>query len=134
VGKQALVGAYERQQETYGATFVNIAATEVHPQFDSDLFENDFLLLKLSSSINVVNPTLSLNFDDDVPAVGEDLTIIGVGATEQGSFQADFLRDVVVKTVTTDECNDSYRNSNGDDQIFASMFCAGNFIESILSV
>ena len=56
VGAQALVGAYERQQETYGAEFVTISAQEVHPQYDDWELTNDFQLLRLANSVTTANP------------------------------------------------------------------------------
>jgi trypsin len=128
VGEKALVGAYERQKPTNGAVWATIQAEAVHPQYDDQTTQNDFLLLRLSQSVDISN-ILSLNFDGNVPAAGEDLTVIGVGTTSQGSSQANKLRDVVVDAIATSQCNNNYGG-----QITDEMFCAGKFIECTLSV
>jgi trypsin len=122
VNANALVGAYERQQETYGAEFVNIAAQRVHPQYNDFTLANDFQLLRLSEDVISATPvTLSLD-DDYSPADGADLTVLGVGLTTQGGFELPpFLSDVDVQVVNIDECNTSYNNEVIEDV----MFCAG---------
>jgi trypsin len=128
VGKNALVGAYRRQNTSNGAVWVNIEKATAHPQYDSKTTNNDFLLLKLSQSVDISN-ILSLNFDGAVPVTGEDLTVLGVGTTSQGGSQASHLMDVVVDAVSTNQCNDDYGGLITDE-----MFCAGKFIECTLSV
>ena len=54
VGKNALVGAYERgQQESFGAVSVKIKESIPHPQYDTTTSNNDFLLLKLKSDVDI---------------------------------------------------------------------------------
>jgi hypothetical protein len=128
VGEKALVGAYERQKPTNGAVWVTITDEALHPQYDDSTTQNDFLLLRLSQSVDTSN-ILSLNFEDTVPETGEDLTVLGVGTTTQDGSQANKLRDVVVEAISTGQCNNNYGG-----QITGSMFCAGKFIERTLSV
>jgi trypsin len=119
VNTNALVGAYERQQDTFGAKSVNIAAQRNHPDYNDVVLENDFMLLKLSEEVNSKSPvTLSLNDDFNSPADGTDLTVLGVGFTTQDAFQ---LPNVDVHVVNIDECNDAYTNQVIEDV----MFCAG---------
>lgn len=121
LGSNALVGGYERQKPTYGAVWVNIEAAEVHPQYDEYTTNNDFLLLRLSDSVDISQtPPLSVNFDSNTPEAGDDLTVLGVGTTSEGSSQANILRDVVVDAISNNACNNNYGG-----QITSSMFCAG---------
>eukprot|EP00980_Cylindrotheca_fusiformis_P006432 scaffold1375_cov137-Cylindrotheca_fusiformis.AAC.21 len=67
--------------------------------------------------------TLSINDVDSLPFVGQNLTVLGLGLLGEEGVPPDFLRDVVVEAISTEECNsrDSY-----DGAVFDSvMFCAG---------
>jgi trypsin len=123
VNKDALVGAYQRQQESYGAEFVKIATQKVHPQYNAFTLANDFQLLRLSDKVVSATPvTLSLNDHFSSPADGAELTVLGVGLTNQdGSESSPFLRDVDVQVVNIDECNIAYKNQVIENV----MFCAG---------
>jgi hypothetical protein len=124
VNANALVGDNERQQETYGAEFVNIEAQKNHPEYNGSIFVNDFMLFRLSEDVKSATPvTLSLNDDFNSPADGADLTVLGVGLTTEGGFElAPFLRDFDIQVVDIDECNNAYSNQVVENVIFEPVF------------
>jgi secreted trypsin-like serine protease len=124
-GGTAIVGGYEYLELTGPfAQRVNIIGEASHPDYDDDTVANDFLLLRLRESVTMeTDVVLSLNDQFSAPTVGQDLTTLGLGATSESGYGADFLRDVVVKAISGDNCNsaDKYAGVIQDDI----MFCAG---------
>jgi len=122
------VGAYERGNfQTEGSQPRTVYGVALHPAYnmnDMTIPENDFMLLYLDEPVYLdTSVTLSLNEVFSVPADGEDLTIFGLGHTSDGGSGAQFLLDVVVPVVNTEECNDPEANKGWViDEI---MFCAG---------
>ena len=63
----------------------------------------------------------SVNASPSNPADDQVLTVMGFGARLEGMSSTKFLREVNVKAVNHDECNDAY-----DDEVVEDiMFCAG---------
>jgi len=110
-----------------GGTKATIVQQVKHPDY-MDLatysdgpYVNDFLLLKLSSPVNL--PTIELNAHSTYPTDGHRLTVIGYGRLHEFfSYTPSTLRQVVVPYVSDAECQDSYDLTTDmiDDQ-----FCAG---------
>lgn len=129
-GKNVIVGAYEAGKTSNGAVSVKVTETKSHPSYDSGTERNDFALLKLESSVASLLPNtsivFSINDDQDKPTDGQDLVVLGLGDTAEGGGAdgaPDFLRDVTVQAISTDECNaQSSYNGQVDDDV---MFCAG---------
>lgn len=121
-GSNVIVGAYRSGSTNNGAVRVSVSNEAKHPNYNDNTVENDFLLLKLSEPVTMnTNVVLSLNDQYATPADGEDLTVLGLGATSEGGSSPSILRDVVVQAIDTNECNQAY-NGDVDD---TSMFCAG---------
>ena len=131
-GKNVIVGAYEAGKTSNGAVSVKVVETKSHPSYNSGTERNDFALLKLESSVASqlpnTNIVFSINGNKDKPTDGQDLVVLGLGDTVEGGADGapDFLRDVTVKAISTDECNaaSSYNGQVEDDV----MFCAGEFV------
>ena len=130
-GKNVIVGAYEAGKTSNGAVSVKVTETKSHPNYNSSTERNDFALLKLESSVAGqlpnTNIVFSINDDKDKPTNGQDLVVLGLGDTVEGGADGapDFLRDVTVQAISTDECNaESSYNGQVDDDV---MFCAGEF-------
>lgn len=51
-----------------------------HPDFNSDTFENDFLVLKLDRSVDLA--PIALNIEASVPEARDPLTVVGFGQTQ----------------------------------------------------
>jgi trypsin len=117
IDEVAIVGAFTRQVESQGAKSVRIDDQKNHPSYNDNTSNYDFALLRLKESVDF--ETVGIPSGDE-PDDGEDLTVIGVGATSQGGSQATRLREVVVQVVNRGECNQAY---GGD--VTDVMFCAG---------
>lgn len=93
-----------------------------HPDYNGNTHDNDIMLMRLAEPVMDHDP-IPLNFNDNIPTDGQDLTVIGFGRLESGGSSPNTLQEVVVQYVDTDTCNEpgSYSGSvNGD-----TMFCAG---------
>jgi secreted trypsin-like serine protease len=124
VNEQVIVGAYEDDSSsTTGASSATVEAQQNHPNFDGNTMENDFMLLKLATPVNIATPKLSIatSGGSSDPSAGTSLTVIGVGLTTDGGSTASTLREVEVPVVEANECNDLYGGGIATDV----MFCAG---------
>lgn len=124
-GDTVIVGAFRAGSTQNNAVEVSVIDEAMHPGYNDDTVENDFMLLKLSQEVNIPgsNVVLSLNSQYSTPSDGEDLTVLGLGDTQEGGGSPNFLRDVEVQAVDTNTCN---RQSAYDGEVTDSvMFCAG---------
>jgi secreted trypsin-like serine protease len=123
-GYAVMVGGYERGEITDGAVSRTVAETRFHPNYNGNTEENDFMLLRLESPVTMSsNVELALNDDFGIPQNNQYLTVLGLGSLEEGGDSPNFLRDVVVQAVDTNECN--VGSVYGGDVNGDSMFCAG---------
>jgi secreted trypsin-like serine protease len=125
------VGSYELAL-TYGdesgyAEHASIIDVAIHPLYDPEnSLDHDIMVLKLDESFAQFK-TLSLNFDDTLPAVGDSVTVIGLGVTnpEDDGSVATVLQELTLQTVPTDECFPSGSSFN-DLVNGATEFCASS--------
>jgi len=103
-----------------------VAYTIRHPDFNPVTYDNDAMLLKLSSPVDT--EFVTLNFDDANPRVGDDLTVMGLGNKEEDGAPASSLLAVTVQVVDYDTCKANY-NAVGLDVNDDIMLCAGNTVE-----
>jgi len=123
-GSEVLVNAYKRGEATHGAIERAVASQALHPGYDDFTLENDFMLLHLDQPVTTTTSVvLSLNENPIIPSDGQDLTVVGVGTTSSGGDQASTLQELVVPTVSLENCNDE--NSYNGDIIDEVMICAG---------
>lgn len=99
-----------------------------HPDFNSATYDNDALLLKLSSPVPDIQ-FVSLNFDDTTPQSGDDLIVMGLGNKEEDGGAASKLQAVTVQAVDHDTCEANYRDAGLDRVNDAIMLCAGNLVD-----
>lgn len=98
-----------------------------HPQFDELWFRYDFLILKLNKPVVGLEP-VRINSNDDLPNFDDPLTVVGWGLTDPDDSTAypDALREVAVRYITNDMCEDT--SSKGQKlyqgYIFDDMMCA----------
>lgn len=93
-----------------------------HPSYNDDTVENDFALYRLASPVNLNGGTFAVvNTDGSAPAGGEDLTVMGFGATSEGGSGSNSLLKVEVPAQTNTQCQAAY----GDGFVANVMFCAG---------
>jgi trypsin len=125
-GDDVLVGAFEFGETSNGAVYREVSEYKKHPNYNDNTSQNDFALLKLQSPVTL-STTLELSINDSMgsPSNGQDLTVLGLGLTEEGNdaSYANKLRDVDVQAIDTADCN---AGSAYDGEVFDdSMFCAG---------
>jgi len=95
-----------------------------HPNYNKRTMDNDFALCKLNEPVTLDDDraVLVLNEEDSVPATGEDLIVMGVGALKEGGNSPQFLHNVTVPTVSNSKCN---TNAYYNGEITDNMLCAG---------
>lgn len=85
---------------------------------------NDFALCKLNEPVIIDESKIKLvmNEVETVPADGDNLIVMGLGALSQGGNGPDYIHNVTVPTISTQDCNapTSYGGLVKD-----SMLCAG---------
>lgn len=98
----------------------SIRASEerVHPNFNSNTFSHDFMLVKLSSPST--SQPMQLNTVSAEPADGESVKVIGYGLTSDGGSQSNDLLQVTVQVDDFATCNSDY----GGDIDSDTMICA----------
>ena len=116
--QQVSVGAYKTRSIDGGAQDRFCESWIVDPEFDG--LSSDFALCKLNEPVYGV--VLELNEDDAVPAVAEELRVVGLGLTSMGGPRAEYLQELTVPHISTEVCNSPDRY-NGD--VTDQMFCAG---------
>jgi len=89
-----------------------------HPQYERKYERNDFLILKLDSSVEDVKP-ITLNRDKGIPSINDRLTVVGFGKTYATS-NPNVLQQANVDLIPFDRCVMSMREAVDDMNI-----CAG---------
>ncbi|EEH53111.1 uncharacterized protein MICPUCDRAFT_11334, partial [Micromonas pusilla CCMP1545] len=97
------------------AEFIKIARVEHHPLYDADTLAYDLAIVTLEEDSAIAPATL------DFDAVGEDLVVMGWGATSSGGTTSTDLLEVTVPAVSHSDCSTNY----GDSIRRETMFCAG---------
>lgn len=121
----AIVNGYSLSEQLNADQYAReVASSFRHPDFDSTTYENDILLLKLTSPVFSVNYAL-LNFDDVNPQNRDVLTVMGLGNTEENGSSSSYLREVKVETVDHDVCLVNYEKIGFGDVRKDIMLCAG---------
>eukprot|EP00980_Cylindrotheca_fusiformis_P003493 scaffold781_cov132-Cylindrotheca_fusiformis.AAC.12 len=127
LGKYARVGAYDADGLVGNPITTRIVEEIVHPQYNEDNTSHDYMLLLLDSKTgpndleNNHGVTIEINYEDYLPRKGQNLTVIGLGATEEGKKGGSgILQHVGVKTISHEVCNAQYGGLIQEDN----MFCA----------
>ena len=122
--KQLSIGAYERETVVGDGQPRFCEEWVTDPTYDSISFNNDFALCKLDKPVIIDESKvkLVLNEAETVPAVGEDLIVMGLGALAfDGSFPQ-FVHNVTVPTISNQDCN---APSSYGGKVTDRMLCAG---------
>ena len=77
----------------------NVIQTKKHPQYNPNTDEWDMVLLKLDAPVWEHDP-VTLNFSSDIPAVGQALTVVGLGVLDEDETETDTLMEVDVQYVS----------------------------------
>jgi hypothetical protein len=79
----AKVGIRKRDENTDSSPkTARVEKTTKHPDYNEDTYENDFAVMKLSGWFEDVEP-VKLNDSEDLPSVGDALTILGFGGSSE---------------------------------------------------
>uniref|UniRef100_A0A3Q2H2H2 trypsin n=1 Tax=Equus caballus TaxID=9796 RepID=A0A3Q2H2H2_HORSE len=104
--------------------FINSAKVIRHPSYNSRTYDNDILLIKLSSPASINSKVSAISLPASFPAAGTQCLISGWGNTlSSGSNYPNLLQCLNAPILSDSSCRSSYPN-----QITSNMFCAG-FLE-----
>mmetsp|Transcript_9121 Transcript_9121/g.23082 ORF Transcript_9121/g.23082 Transcript_9121/m.23082 type:complete len:766 (-) Transcript_9121:220-2517(-) len=115
------VGAYQAS----GDGQVRTVSQQVNqPNYNDATLQNDFMLLRLSSPVNINSiPTLTLSNDPADFAENTPLTVMGLGTLSAGGSTPNTLQEVTVQSNSVQECQAAYgTGEEGFDQ--SVMICA----------
>jgi hypothetical protein len=117
-----LVGPYIEYSTSGGAENIDAVRQVPHPSYDSYSEAYDFMLVKLGNPVASPNlAPIAVNSVTSNPANNDVLTVIGFGATSAGGYGSSRLKEVNVKYIDYDTCNNLY----GGDIVDSVMLCAG---------
>jgi Trypsin len=107
----------------------------IHPQYNIGTDQNDYMLFKIEPVTKPGLDPILLNTDPNIPTLGDQFTVIGMGFNSTNYTNADRLLKVQVRYVDHDLCQDQWELLDDDmyynesKEVFDdSMFCAiGDF-------
>ncbi|CAB9504563.1 Vitamin K-dependent protein C (Fragment) [Seminavis robusta] len=116
--------------QTETGLFRTIERQVAHPLYQGDKQDYDFMIIKLHTSALVDEQgqltgaaTVDINRDPNIPAVGDPLTAMGYGRTDQDAPDtSDEFREVEIYYISDDTCLEQY---GVGDFVQELMFCAG---------
>lgn len=101
---------------------VDVESFEIHPEFSTTTRLNDIAVLRLVKAVSI--PPANVPFDkeeeDLVPNTGQDVTVVGFGATTGGGLGSDKLLEISINVQNTGNCDVFKFGMDNDSQ-----FCAG---------
>ncbi|KAK1733568.1 trypsin-like serine protease [Skeletonema marinoi] len=98
----------------------------LHPDYDGDTTDNDFMLIFLNESANS-KTFVKLNTDAATPETGAAVTVMGWGDVDPSDEQelSSELMEVEVNVITNEECGASNGGFGSyEDQVTSNMLCA----------
>lgn len=124
--RQISIGAYRTQTLEEGAQerFCDVWIPDPKYGTEGSSINYDFALCKLNEPVVIDESkvTLVLNEEDSVPATGENLEVMGLGALASGASGPEYLHEVTVPVVSNADCN---AGNSYDGEITDIMLCAG---------
>jgi hypothetical protein len=133
-GDEAICGAYRSYTEESDAVGCKILDRRIHPDYDENTFQNDFMVLKLDKFVDF--SPIHLNDDQNIPLSNQPVTVIGFGQTHERALldmynDFDFqqratgmtLQEVDVMAIDESTCNGQEMYRGQIDE--GSMLCAG---------
>jgi hypothetical protein len=120
--KQISIGAYKTKSTEDGAQDRFCDVWIADPDFNGSM-DYDFALCKLNKPVTIDESKVRLEINDQhsVPNTGDDLVVMGLGTLAQGSSGPEYVHDVIVPTISNNEC----KTYSGYGGVSESMLCAG---------
>lgn len=115
---EVLIGAFQRDSETYGAELRTVVERREHPGYSTYTLANDFLVMKIDQAST--KEPVPLNANPSLPQENDDLLVMGLGVTSVRVVASEFLREVVLKAVSHETCSEQYGGAIVEDV----MLCA----------
>ncbi|KAM6909835.1 chymotrypsin-like protease CTRL-1 [Xenentodon cancila] len=119
---RVVLGEHDRQGNSEPLQYKSIARAITHPYYNTNNFNNDITLLKLSSPAQFtsrVSPVCLASSSTSIPS-GTRCVTTGWGRTQQTSTPR-FLQQTALPLLSTDQC----RSYWGYNRITDAMICAG---------
>ena len=118
--------------ENYDGEALYVKHDLPHPNYIEETTDADFMLVFLNGAFENAD-VVRLNCDSSVPAVGQEVTVMGWGDFEVDpavSSMSDVLMNVNVNVISNEECEASKGDLGGEfmtyeNQITDNMLCAG---------
>jgi len=120
---KVIVNGYNRSKKrTIKQKARQVESSKRHPQYNATTWENDFLLLKLKSGVDIT--PIPLNFNNSIPQTGDPLQAAGLGRRTEAGNVSFVLQTVTIPAVDQKTCFDNY-SKIGRNVIQRIMLCAG---------
>lgn len=104
-----------------------VQSSRLHPLYNGTTWENDFLLLKMKTKVDIA--PIPLNFNSSTPETGDDLIAVGMGRqTEDGNLSF-VIRDVTIPAADPQACFEAYQQIERR-VVSRTMLCAGEVEKS----
>lgn len=100
-------GYHDRRSANPDQRFRTIVDVVPHPKYDDSIYYNDLMLLKLDKPVGDIT-FVELNRRSDLPALDEDVTVMGLGALLETGGYPGTLQSVDVDVIDRTFCNDAY--------------------------
>jgi Trypsin len=108
-----------------------------YPGFDNNTYVGDYLLLQLEDKVCIDGPSLTLNEESDLPLLGTELTVVGLGEyvqdeTLESGISPPQLLYTTYNVLDNETCTDLFEDIMVEQNITLamvddeSMFCAIN--------
>jgi trypsin len=121
------IGRYDFSSPSDAYETMTVATSETHPNFERQELRFDFAVAKLSSPVQGNYSLIRINGDSGFPEVGDEMIVIGWGATNTQTW--DFphvLQETTVQVISNDACESFqlYGQRLYEGEIFDEMMCA----------
>ena len=124
------INVYNLITDKPNAPIYTVKNVTLHPQFDKELFRNDYAVVHLHERLDDITP-IRLNSDSSTPVQTDGLTVLGWGAiqpatTTTSALYPSILQKGYVQSLTNENCESTVINGLTlyDGEIFDEMLCA----------
>ena len=119
-GYDAIIGRHKHNDND--GDKVRVSKEFIHPKYNEQTTNNDFMVLKLSRETKAGTP-VKINSSRSTPQDNQNVVVMGFGVTNENTQQtSNKLMEVTVKVVSDSECRQKY----GNEVIASTMICAAS--------